>query len=80
MYSDTEREVVIQETVMSRIGVDRVLRYAFNLAQSRPKRHLTSATKSNGIFISMPYWDERVAEMAKHFPHVRWGISITLIS
>jgi tartrate dehydrogenase/decarboxylase/D-malate dehydrogenase len=72
MYSGTEREVVIQETVMSRIGVDRILRFAFNLAQSRPKRHLTSATKSNGISITMPYWDERVAEIAKHFPDVRW--------
>ena len=55
---------------MSRIGVDRVLRFAFELARSRPKRHLTSATKSNGIAITMPYWDERVAEMAKAFPDV----------
>ena len=71
MYPGTEREIVMQETVMSRIGVDRVLRYAFETARSRPKKHLTSATKSNGIAITMPYWDERVAEMAKHYPDVR---------
>jgi tartrate dehydrogenase/decarboxylase/D-malate dehydrogenase len=50
--------------------VDRVLKFAFELAQSRPKKHLTSATKSNGIAITMPYWDERVAEMAKTYPEV----------
>jgi tartrate dehydrogenase/decarboxylase/D-malate dehydrogenase len=71
MYQGTEREIVMQETVMSRIGVDRVLKFAFELAQSRPKKHLTSATKSNGIAITMPYWDERVVEMAKNYPAVR---------
>jgi tartrate dehydrogenase/decarboxylase/D-malate dehydrogenase len=71
MYPGTEREIVMQETVMSRIGVDRVLKFAFELAQSRPKKHLTSATKSNGIAITMPYWDERVAEMAKAYPDMR---------
>jgi tartrate dehydrogenase/decarboxylase / D-malate dehydrogenase len=70
MYPGTEREIVVQETVMSRVGVDRVLRYAFEMAQSRPKKHLTSATKSNGISITMPYWDERVVEMAKQYPDV----------
>jgi tartrate dehydrogenase/decarboxylase/D-malate dehydrogenase len=70
MYQGTEREIVMQETVMSRIGVDRVLKFAFELAQSRPKKHLTSATKSNGIAITMPYWDERVVEMSKNFPDV----------
>ncbi|GAA2847554.1 tartrate dehydrogenase/decarboxylase/D-malate dehydrogenase [Aminobacter aminovorans] len=72
MYPGTEREVVIQETVMSRVGVDRILRYAFELANRRGARHLTSATKSNGISITMPYWDERVEEMAKRYPEVRW--------
>jgi tartrate dehydrogenase/decarboxylase/D-malate dehydrogenase len=57
---------------MTRFGVDRVLTYAFELAQRRPKKHLTSATKSNGISITMPYWDERVEEMAKRYPEVRW--------
>jgi tartrate dehydrogenase/decarboxylase/D-malate dehydrogenase len=71
MYPGTEREIVMQETVMSRIGVDRVLKFAFELAMSRPKKHLTSATKSNGIAITMPYWDERVAEMAKAYPAIR---------
>jgi tartrate dehydrogenase/decarboxylase/D-malate dehydrogenase len=71
MFEGTPREIVLQETVMTRHGVDRVLRYAFDLAQARPKKHLTSATKSNGIAITMPYWDERVAEMARHYPEVR---------
>src|SRR4029079_3696795 len=57
--------------MMSRVGVDRVLKFAFELAQSRPKKHLTSATKSNGISITMPYWDERVAAMAQSYPDVR---------
>jgi tartrate dehydrogenase/decarboxylase/D-malate dehydrogenase len=71
MYSGTDREIVMQETVMSRHGVDRVLRYAFEVARSRPKKHLTSATKSNGIAITMPYWDERVEAMAKEYPDVK---------
>lgn len=70
MYEGTPREIVVQETVMSRIGVDRVLKFAFELARSRPKKHLTSATKSNGISITMPYWDERVAAMAMNYPNV----------
>ena len=72
MYPGTDREIVIQETVMSRVGVDRILKYAFDLAQKRPRKHLTSATKSNGISITMPYWDERVLEMAKSYPDVTW--------
>jgi len=71
MYPGTDREIVMQESIMSRFGVDRVLRYAFELAQSRPRKHLTSATKSNGIAITMPYWDERVAEMARNYPDIR---------
>jgi len=72
IFPGTEREVVMQETVMTRIGVDRVLKYAFDLAQRRGKKHLTSATKSNGISITMPYWDERVEAMAANYPDVRW--------
>ena len=72
MFPGTDREIVMQETVMSRIGVDRVLRYAFDLAQKRPRKRLTSATKSNGISITMPYWDERVEEMASAYPDVAW--------
>ena len=70
MFEGTEREFVVQQTVMTRTGVDRVLRFAFELAKRRPRRRLTSATKSNGISISMPYWDERVAHMAKAYPEV----------
>ncbi|MEQ5775457.1 tartrate dehydrogenase [Thalassospira sp. NFXS8] len=72
MFPDTEREVVMQETVMTRTGVDRILKYAFDLAQKRPRKRLTSATKSNGIAITMPYWDERVVEMAKNYPDITW--------
>jgi tartrate dehydrogenase/decarboxylase / D-malate dehydrogenase len=70
MYEGTEREIVIQETVMSRIGVDRVLKFAFEIARTRPRRKLTSATKSNGIAITMPFWDERVEAMARDYPDV----------
>jgi tartrate dehydrogenase/decarboxylase/D-malate dehydrogenase len=71
MFEGTDRELVVQETVMTRHGVDRILKFAFELAQARPRRHLTSATKSNGIAITMPYWDERVAAMARRYPQVR---------
>jgi tartrate dehydrogenase/decarboxylase/D-malate dehydrogenase len=71
MFADTEREIVVQESVFSRHGVDRILKFAYDLAQSRPKKHLTSATKSNGIAITMPYWDERVEAMAKNYADVR---------
>ena len=72
MFPDTEREIVMQETIMSRVGVDRVLKFAFELANKTEKKHLTSATKSNGISITMPYWDERVEEMAKQYSEVKW--------
>ena len=64
MFAGNEREFAVQETIMTRIGVDRILRYVFEMASSRERKHLTSATKSNGISITMPYWDEPVAEMA----------------
>ena len=70
MYEGSEREIVMQQTIMSRIGVDRVLKFAFEQAMTRPRRKLTSATKSNGISITMPYWDERVEAMAKLYPDV----------
>jgi tartrate dehydrogenase/decarboxylase/D-malate dehydrogenase len=70
MFEGSEREVVIQETVMTRTGVDRVLKFAFELAASRPRKKLTSATKSNGISITMPYWDERVEAMRAAYPGV----------
>jgi len=71
MFEGTEREIVFQESVFSRKGVDRILKFAFELAARRPERHLTSATKSNGISITMPYWDERFHAMAKQYPDVR---------
>lgn len=71
MFEGTERETVIQETVMTRTGTDRVLRYAFELAKSRNAKHLTSATKSNGISITMPWWDSRVKAISGDYPEVR---------
>ncbi len=71
LYGGTDEELVIQESVFTRRGCDRVMRYAFELAKSRPAGHLTSATKSNGIIHSMPYWDERFAAMAKNYPEIR---------
>jgi len=70
MYPGTEREFVIQEAVFSRHGTDRVLKYAFELARSRARKHVTVATKSNGIAVSMPWWDGRADEMARQYPDV----------
>jgi tartrate dehydrogenase/decarboxylase / D-malate dehydrogenase len=71
IYEGTDEEVVLQESVFTRRGVDRILEYAFRLAEARPRRQVTSATKSNGIFHSMPFWDERFAAAAARHPTVR---------
>ena len=70
-YEGTEQEIVSQQSVFTRRGTDRILKYAFDLAQSRDKKHLSSATKSNGIYHSMPWWDKRVEVMAENYPEVR---------
>ncbi len=70
MYAGTEREIVVQETVMSRFGADRVLKFAFEQAAARPRHQLDVATKSNGIAISMPWWDGRADAMAARYPQV----------
>ncbi len=70
MFEGTDREVVVQESVYSRHGADRLLRFAFELARKRARKQLTLATKSNGIAISMPWWDRRADEVAKDFPDV----------
>jgi tartrate dehydrogenase/decarboxylase/D-malate dehydrogenase len=70
LYRGTEHEAAVQEAVFTRRGVDRILKYAFDLAMTRERKHLTSATKSNGIVHTMPYWDERFAEMKKSYPDV----------
>jgi len=70
LYRDTDAELAMQETVFTRRGCDRIMRYAFNLARTR-KNHVTSATKSNGIIHTMPFWDERFSRVAKDFPDVR---------
>ena len=70
LYQDTDEEVVIQQNVFTRKGVDRALKFAFDLAQKRDRRKVTSATKSNGIMHSMPFWDERFELMSKRYPDV----------
>ncbi|MDH4180886.1 MAG: tartrate dehydrogenase [Betaproteobacteria bacterium] len=70
MFEGTDREIVFQESVFSRHGVDRIVKYAFDLARTRPRRKVTSATKSNGIAITMPYWDERFKAVAARYPDV----------
>src|SRR6266849_544122 len=70
LYEGTEEEMAIQQTVFTRRGVNRVLRFAFELARKR-KKHLTSATKSNGIIHTMPFWDECFHAMAAKFPEIR---------
>ena len=71
IFEGTDRETVLQESVFTRHGTDRIMRFAFDLAERRPARHVTSATKSNGISISMPYWDERFEAMAAAYPGIR---------
>jgi tartrate dehydrogenase/decarboxylase/D-malate dehydrogenase len=71
LYKGTDDELAVQQAVFTRKGCDRVMRYAFELARTRPRRHVTSATKSNGIIHSMPYWDERFAAMARAYPDVK---------
>jgi tartrate dehydrogenase/decarboxylase/D-malate dehydrogenase len=70
IFSGTENEFAIQETVFTRRGVDRVMKYAFELAMKRRRKKVTSATKSNGIIHTMPFWDERFAAMKKNYPGV----------
>jgi tartrate dehydrogenase/decarboxylase/D-malate dehydrogenase len=71
LYRDTDDELAVQQSVFTRKGCDRVMRFAFELARTRPRHHVTSATKSNGIIHSMPYWDERFAAMAREYPDVK---------
>ena len=70
MYAGTPSEMAVQQTIFTRRGVERVMRYAFELAMTRPKKHLTSATKSNGIIHTMPFWDERFADLAAEYPDI----------
>ena len=70
LHAGSEDETVIQESIFSRRGVDRILRYAFELARKRSRKKLTSATKSNGISLTMPFWDQRAALMAQQYPDI----------
>ena len=71
LYGGTEHEMCMQQTIFTRRGVDRILKFAFELAKTRKRKHVTSATKSNGIAITMPYWDERFKEMSANYPDVK---------
>ncbi len=71
MFQGSEREIAIQETIMSRHGIDRVQKFAFELAKSSGRKKVTNATKSNGISITMPYWDERFNLMKKNYPNIK---------
>ena len=70
MFKNTDREIAIQETIMSVYGVDRVQKFAFELRKKRKRKKLTNATKSNGIAITMPFWDERFEKNKEKFPEV----------
>jgi tartrate dehydrogenase/decarboxylase/D-malate dehydrogenase len=84
LFAGTEREMAVQESIFTRKGVDRIMKYAFELARRR-RNHLTSATKSNGISITMPFWDERFKAMAGSYPDVKTsqyhidGLTIQLV-
>ncbi len=71
IFRGTEDEIVSQQSVFTRKGVDRVMRYAFELARTRADKHVTSATKSNGIVHTMPFWDERFDAIKKNYPDIR---------
>src|SRR3954466_5171940 len=71
MYAGTEAEFATQLSVFSKRGCDRIMRFAFELAKTRPRKHVTSATKSNGISITMPYWDERFKAISAEYPQVK---------
>jgi tartrate dehydrogenase/decarboxylase/D-malate dehydrogenase len=71
LFRGTENEMAVQESVFTRHGTDRIMRFAFELARRRPKKHVTSATKSNGIVHTMPFWDERFAAMKAGYPDIR---------
>lgn len=70
MYAGTEHEMAMQETIFTRRGTDRIMRYAFDLAERLGRRHVTSATKSNGIYHTMPFWDERFAAVSADYPAI----------
>ena len=71
MFKNSDREIAIQETIMSRHGIDRVQKFAFDLAKSRGRKKVTNATKSNGISITMPFWDERFEIIKKQYPEIK---------
>lgn len=71
LYRGSEAEMAVQENIFTRKGVDRIMRYAFELARKRDAKHVTSATKSNGIIHTMPFWDERFRAISKEYPDIR---------
>ncbi len=71
LFAGTENETVVQEAVFTRRGTDRIMRYAFEFARKLSNKHVTSATKSNGLYHSMPFWDERFAAIRKEYSRRR---------
>jgi tartrate dehydrogenase/decarboxylase / D-malate dehydrogenase len=71
MFDGTDFEFATQQSVFTRRGVDRILRYAFETASKRTKKQVTSATKSNGITITMPFWDERFKAISAEYPLIK---------
>ncbi|MFL5363126.1 MAG: isocitrate/isopropylmalate family dehydrogenase, partial [Myxococcales bacterium] len=71
MYAGTEQEFATQLSIFTRRGTDRIMKFAFELARTRARKHVTSATKSNGISITMPFWDERFAAVSKDYPGIK---------
>ncbi|MFV0450072.1 MAG: tartrate dehydrogenase [Vibrio sp.] len=70
-YAGSADEMVVQESIFTRKGTDRILKYAFELASKRETKRVTSATKSNGLYHSMPYWDSRFLAMGKQYPNIK---------
>ena len=71
LFRGTDDEMAVQQAVFTRRGTDRIMRFAFELARKRAKKHVTSATKSNGIVHTMPFWDERFAATKANYPDIR---------
>jgi len=69
-FEGTAQEMVVQQSIFTKLGTERIMRYAFEQAKLRARKHVTSATKSNGISHSMPYWDERFEAVSAEYPEI----------
>ena len=69
-YEGTAQEMAVQQSIFTKKGTERIMRYAFEAAKQRDRKQVTSATKSNGIIHSMPYWDERFEAISAEYPDI----------